>query len=86
VPPLRIDPRAVEIVDTMDLPLSPSTLALAVLAVGGWLFALACFIGFHRSRKSEAHTYLALSRPANVVDIEDLRARHERLYRRRRAA
>jgi hypothetical protein len=71
----------------MDLLTSPSTLALAVLAAAGWLFALACFIGFHRPRKSEqAHTYLALSRPANVVDIEDLRARHERLYGRLRAA
>lgn len=71
----------------MDLLITPTPLALAAFAGSGWLFALACFIGYHRPRKSaRAHTYLALSRPANVVDIEDLRARHERIYGRRRAA
>lgn len=71
----------------MDLFTSPTPLALAAFAAAGWLFALACFIGFHRPRKSpRARTYVALSRPANVVDIEDLRARHARIYKPRRAA
>lgn len=71
----------------MDILASLSSVELAAIAGAGWLFALACFIGYHRPRKStRARSYIALSRPASVIDIADLRARHDRIYRDGRAA
>ena len=65
----------------MDIFTSPSAMQLGAIAAAGWLFALSCFIGFHRAQlaRTRAVRLQVLSRPSNVIDIDELRDRRDQI-------